>query len=99
VRDVDENGKGVLGDRRVVFYQELQVPYGLELVVLEERQVGLRVSDQMLCRGLPYLRVSMVSSSVRNISCYEKEPSTDRNSTSSSSSVGMLGIIADGLWP
>jgi hypothetical protein len=99
VRDVDENGKRILGYGRIVFYEELQIPDRLELVVLEKRQVGLRVSDQMICRGLPYLCVSMVSGSVRQSAQVEKNHITDRNSTSSSSSVGMLRIVADELWP
>ena len=59
--DVDEDGEGILCNRGVVFDQELEVLYGLELIALEKRQVRLRVSYEVLRSDLPYLRVSMVS--------------------------------------
>lgn len=61
MRDIDEDGKGIFCYGRIVFHEELQVLYGLELVALEERQVGLRVAQQIFCSDLPYLRVPMVS--------------------------------------
>jgi hypothetical protein len=47
-RDVDEDGEGVLRYRRIVSDEQFQVLDGLELVALEERDVGLRVADEMV---------------------------------------------------
>jgi hypothetical protein len=47
-RDVDEDGEGVLRYRRIVPDEQFQVLDRLELVALEEGDVGLRVADEMV---------------------------------------------------
>lgn len=47
-RDVDEDGEGVLGYGRIVLDEELEILDGFELIALEEGDICLRVSDQML---------------------------------------------------
>lgn len=47
-RQVHQNREGILGDRRVVFDEELQVSDRLQVVCLEQHWLRMRISYQVL---------------------------------------------------